>query len=125
MWVLIIPILRYYSTPDLPGKVLTLDDLGLLLEELLGVRTNWYYLGLLLKLSTGTLDGIKRDFPNPRDQLLEILKTWLRTSYNRSYNHRWKTLLDALRSRSVGASQLADHLEAKYCRLKDVHESKH
>ena len=119
--MLIILILRYYSTPDLPGKILTLDDLGLLLEELLDVRTNWYHLGLLLKRSTGTLDGIKREFPNPRDQLLEMLKTWLRSADNTS----WKTLLDALRSRSVGASQLADHLEAKYCRMKDTHESKH
>ena len=98
-----------------------MDDLRLLLEELLDIRTQWYPLGLQLKMRVEILDGIRREFHNTRDQLLEMLKTWLTTADNTS----WKTLLDALRSRSVGASQLADHLETKYCRLKDTHESKH
>ena len=88
-----------------------MDDLGLLLEELLDVRTQWYSLGALLKLSVGTLDMIGREFPNPRDRLLEMLKTWLRTAVNPS----WNTLTNALRSRNVGASLLADIYEAKYC----------
>ena len=112
----------YSSTPDLPGKILlTLDDLHLLLEELLDVRTNWYYLGLQLKLSVGTLDMIRREFPNPRDRLLEMLKTWLTTPVNPN----WKTLTDAVRCRSVGASLLADILEAKYCLVEDTLEGKH
>ena len=111
----------YSSTPDLPGKVLTLDDLRRLLEELLDVK--WYHLGLQLKVRVEKLDGIRRDFSDPRDQLQEMLKTWLTTSDNTS----WKTLSDALRSRTVGASQLASVLEVKYCRIKweDVQESKH
>ena len=100
---------------------MTLDDLGLLLEELLDVQTKWYNLGLQLNLTVSTQDRIKTQFSDPREQLLEMLETWLSTGYN----HSWKTLIDALRSRNVGASQLADHLEAKYCRLKDTHESKH
>ena len=98
-----------------------MDDLGLLLEELLDVRTNWYHLGLLLKLSIGTLDRIRRDFSDSRDQLLEMLKAWL----SPNYVHSWKTLLNALRSRTVGASQLADHLEIKYCLVEDMYKSKH
>ena len=39
-----------------------------------------------------------------------MLKVWLTTSDNTS----WKTLKDALKSRSVGASQLAGVLETKY-----------
>ena len=58
-----------------------------------------------------TLDSIRIQFQNPRDQLLEMLKTWLTTSDNTS----WKSLTDALRSRSVGAGQLASVLETKYC----------
>ena len=111
----------YYSTSDLPGNILTLDDLGLLLEELLGVRIQWYPLGLQLKVKVEILDRIREQFPDPRDQLQEMLKTWLTTSDNPSL----KTLTDALRSRSVRASQLADYVEANYCRLKDTHESKH
>ena len=95
------------------------DDLGLLLEELLDVK--WYNLGLQLNLSVGTQDRIRTQFHEPRDQVLEMLKTWLNTTYNPSL----KTLTDALRSRNVGASQLAKQLEAKYCRPKDMRESKH
>ena len=98
-----------------------MDDLGLLLEELLDVQTKWYNLGLQLNLSVSTQDRNKTQFTDPREQLLEMLKTWLSAGYNTS----WKTLTDALRSRNVGASQLADDLEAKYWRVKDTHESKH
>ena len=88
-----------------------MDDLGQVMEEVLDVSAQWYHLGLQLKLKTGTLDRIRTQFHDPRDQLLEILKVWLTTSDNTS----WKTLTDALRSRSVGASQLAGVLETKYC----------
>ena len=101
--------------------MLTFDDLALLLEELLSVRAKWYHLGLQLKVRIGALDSIREQFTGPRDQLLEMLKTWLTTTDNPS----WKTLTDALRSRSVGESQLADHLETKYCLVEDMQESKH
>ena len=97
-----------------------MDDLHLLLEELLDVRTQWYHLGLLLKLDFWSLDRI-RDIPDPRDQLLEMLKTCLTTGVNTS----WKALTNALRSRLLGASQLADRLEAKYCLVEDTVEGKH
>ena len=96
---------------DLPGNRLTLDDLGQVMEEVLDVSAQWYHLGVQLKVRTGTLDNIQAQFPDPKRQLLEMLKTWLTTSDNTS----WKTLTDALRSRSVGASQLASVLESKYC----------
>ena len=77
---------------------------------------HWYTLGLQLQVRTSTLDSIRVQFQNPRDQLLEMLKTWLTTSDNTS----WKTLTDALRSRSVGASQLASVLERKYCVMEET-----
>ena len=95
------------------------NDLGLLLEELLDVQTKWYNLGLQLDLPVSTQDRIKTQFSDPREQLLEMLKTWLRTGYQ-----SWKTLTDALRNRNVGESQLADDLEAKYCLVEDILESK-
>ena len=81
-----------------------------MMEEVLDVSVQWYHLGIQLKVRTGTLDSIQAQFPDPKRQLLEMLKTWLTTSDNTS----WKTLTDALRSRSVGASQLASVLETKY-----------
>ena len=100
-----------YFILNLSGNMLTLDDLGLVLGEVVDVSAQWYPLGLQLKVRISTLDSIRIQFQNPRDQLLEMLKTWLITSDNTS----WKTLLDALRSQSVGASQLAEDLETKYC----------
>ena len=100
-----------------------MNDLGLLLEELVDVDTQWYYLGLQLKVRPKTLDKIREDVFFSRDRLLELLKTWLTTSDNTS----WKTLTYALRSRSVGASKLASVLETKYCLVEEteVDESKH
>ena len=98
-----------------------MNDLGLLLEELLDVDAQWYYLGLQLKVRPVTLDSIRGDVLYFRNQLLEMLKAWLTTSDNTS----WKTLTGALRSRSVGASQLAADLQKKYCLVTEVDESKH
>ena len=111
----------YYSTLDLPGNRLTLDDLGQVMEDVLDVSAQWYHLGLQLKVKIGTLEGIRAQFVHPKDQLLVMLKTWLITSDNTS----WKMLTDALRCRSVGASQLAGALETKYCPVEDMRESKH
>jgi len=87
------------------------------------VCEQWYYLGLQLKVSPETLDTIKAQFSDPINRLLELLKTWLTSSDNTS----WKTLIDALESRSVRRSQLAGVLETKYCLVEEteVDESKH
>ena len=80
------------------------------------MSAQWYHLGLQLKVRIGTLDRIRSQFHDPRDQLLEMLKTWLTTSGNTS----WKMLTDGLASRSVGASQLASVLETKYCVMEET-----
>ena len=93
------------------GNKLTLDDLGCVLEEVLDVTAQWYSLGLQLKVRATTLDTIRVQFLDAKRQLLETLKVWLTTSENTS----WMTLTDALKSRSVGACQLAGTVETKYC----------
>ena len=93
-----------------------MDDLGQVMEEVLDVSAQWYHLGVQLKVRTGTLDRIRSQFHDLRDQLLEMLKTWLTTSDNTS----WKSLTDALRSRSVGASQLASVLDRKHCVMEET-----
>ena len=85
------------------------------------VCEQWYPLGLQLKVSVGALETIREQFSGTRDQLLEMLKTWLTISDNTS----WKTLTDAVRSRSVSEYGMADYLESKYCPVKDMRESKH
>ena len=88
-----------------------MDDLVCVLEEILDVSAEWYDLGLQLKVRIGTLKSIQTEFSATKHQLREMLNAWLTTGNNPS----WKTLIDALRSRMVGASQLAAALETKYC----------
>ena len=74
------------------------------------MSVDWYDLGLQLKVKTRNLDSIKAEFGVPKHQLREMLKAWLTSSENPT----WKNLIDALRSESVGAKNLATILEAKY-----------
>ena len=99
-----------YFFLNLSGNKLASDDLAQVMEEVLDVSAQWYNLGLQLKVRIGTLDSITAQFADPKRQLLEMLRIWLTTSENTS----WKTLIDALRSRAVGTSQLANVLEKKY-----------
>ena len=80
------------------------------------MSAQWYHLGLQLKVRTRTLDRIRTQFHDPRDQLLEMLKTWLTTTENTS----WKTLTNGLISQSVGAGQLGGFLETKYCLVEET-----
>lgn len=105
--------LSWHSISYFSGEVLTLNDLRCVLEEVLDVSAQWYILGLQLKVRIGTLDCIQVQFPDPKHKLLEVLKTWLTTGDNTN----WKTLIDTLRSRSIGACQLAGVLEIKYCQM--------
>ena len=91
-----------------------MDDLGCLLEEVVGLSAQWYLLGIQLKVNIGTLDNIQAQFADPKRQLLEMLKAWLTTSDSTN----WKTLTNALRSQSVGAGLLAGELEKKYYLVK-------
>ena len=96
---------------DLSVKNLNLDDLGCVLEELVDISTQWYNLGLQLNIRIGQLENISAQFPAPSTRLREMLKAWLANCDNTS----WKTLTSALKSKSVGATQLAGALETKYC----------
>ena len=101
--------------------MLTSNDLDLLVDELFDASNLWYYLGLQLKVKTMTLERIITQFSDRTLMLREMLNVWLITADKPS----WKTLTDALRSQIVGASPLAGVLEAKYCLVEDMQESKH
>ena len=94
--------------------MLTSDDLGCVLEGVLDAAAQWYNLGLKLNVSTATLDSIQEDFTATQHCLREMLKAWLNTGDNPS----WKTLIDALKSPLVGASQLTAVLEVQYSPIK-------
>ena len=98
---------------------LSIDDLGLVQEELIDVCVNSYDIGLQLKVPVGKLDSIKAEYSKPLDQLRETLKAWLKMATH----HKWQTIADALRTRAVGEPKLASDIEAKYCQDPPVQAS--
>jgi len=87
------------------------SDLDLLTQELAGVKQKWYAIGMDLQLE-GKVNEIHRQYSDPGVCLRELLT---RMQQNRYTTATWRNIVDALRSRDVGESQLADRLEAKYC----------
>ncbi len=81
------------------------------LTELCGVCADWENIGLGLRLKAGTLDAIKGPYKSHKDCLRDMLKEWLNTSPDPS----WQSLVRVLRSPIVGKESLANSLEAEYC----------
>ena len=94
-----------------PG--LGVDDLGDVLEETLSSSIKWYNIGLRLKVPVAKLDSIGSQFSDPGECLREVLKEWLKGTAGTK--PAWGVLVEALRSQTVGESQLADQLETKHC----------
>ena len=90
---------------------LNIEDLGIVCEELFDIRAKSYNLGLQLKVPVGTLDSITRQYPDHSDQLRETLKAWLKTATQQ----KWQTIVEILRSRTIGESKLANDIQIKYC----------
>ena len=96
-----------------PAPSLSHNELADVLEEILASSTKWYEIGLQLKFSVDKLDGITSQFIVPRHCLREMLKVWLKGAAGSKPT--WGTLVEALRSQTVGEPELADQLAAKYC----------
>ena len=88
-----------------------MGDLGTVLKATIDARTNWYNLGLELEVKVEVLDDIQTRHSDPKVQLREMLKTWLK----RGRNPTWRTLADAIKSPIVDEPRLAEKLEEKYC----------
>ncbi len=81
------------------------------MKELIDICSEWENIGLELRLSPGTLDAIKGPYKGHKDCMRDMLKEWLNTSADPS----WQSIIQALRSPIVGKEPLANHLESKYC----------
>lgn len=86
------------------------SDLDMVASELDAVSSKWYTLGQELLPLHKDLDSIRTQHPRN-------LKLGLRKMINRRMDFHplptWKDIMAGLRS--SGDSQLADHLETKYC----------
>ena len=90
-----------------------MSDLSCVREELLDVSHQWFDIGLKLKLSVGTLERVRDQYPDPSASLREILLHWLKKV---DPPPTWEGLACALESRTVGESRLAEQLRTKYCK---------
>ena len=66
----------------------------------------WYEIGMQLKVDLTTLDSIEREEKEHSTKLRRMLKHWLQTGRNKS----WEALDKALRSKIVARPDVADKL---------------
>ena len=68
------------------------------MEELHEAKDRWLYIGMNLKVSVSSLNGIEHDQHNISDRYRKMLQEWLQNGDDRS----WKALAEALGRKSVG-----------------------
>jgi len=93
--------------------VLEESDLDMVASELDAVSSKWYKLGkeLLHESDHKDLDSIFAQYSqNPKIALRNVISRRMEDDY---IPPTWKDIIEGLRS--LGDSQLADHLETKYC----------
>ena len=95
---------------------LGVNDLSCVQEKLLDVSHKWFNIGLKLKLSVGTLERLRNQYPDVSTCLREILLEWLKKVDPPS---TWEGLACALESRVVGEARLAEQLR-KYSKTKEA-----
>ena len=90
---------------------LSLSDLTTVFNHTLPCRARWYILGLRLRMDVRTLDSFRVKYSDPVDLLMQVLKTWLTTSENPT----WEAMVEALKSPVIGEARLAMELQQKFC----------
>ena len=86
---------------------LRINDLGKVQDTIWEARTQWYNLGLALEITPDTLDTIElANGQNPDRCFRAMLTKWLREHEQPT----WSALAEALKSRSVGRSDLAQEI---------------
>ena len=95
------------------GKLLGLDDLGAVLNELFSCRDKWYNLGLQLLVSVSDLQKIESEYKNDHGTCLrQMLTKWLESGRG-----NWETLCQAIDSPIVRGddNSLVAKLRGKFC----------
>ena len=100
----------YIAITYLPADLLSVSAVSGVVKELSVVQKKWRTIGKELGVGKDVLDDIRTDYSEPEYRLREVLIE--RVSHHAS---TWGDIVAALRTPHVGQSQLADHLEAKYC----------
>ena len=85
-------------------------ELDLLVQELSAAQQKWEAIGRELGVKQDTLRDIRTNYSHPGDSLRAMLREKLKRDCI-----SWKYIITILRTPYVGESNLADHLETKYC----------
>lgn len=110
------PIPGVHPTPT--QKILTEKDLPDVLKALRDARGKWKEIGLVLGIPITDLNTIEMESDNKVDKCLENMITiWLK---RRSLNPSWQSLIEALKEPTVGEEGVADDIEKKYVKAKEV-----
>ena len=83
----------------------------IILEALLDAQNQSYKLGLRLNLPLREVEAIFTKYFDPCDRLLQIIIAFLRRAEPRP---TWRVIVDALRSRVVNLTALAERVEAAH-----------
>ena len=87
---------------------LSIDDLCDVLKTVWEARVKWYFIGLELGISPGTLKAIKKNNnQDPDECLTAMLEYWLN---NGKPKPSWAAVAKALKSPMVGNAELAEKL---------------
>ena len=89
------------------------DDLNTILQEMEGVASEWYGIGLALGMNNNILERISREPGNIKDMFRKMITEWLRMNYDtEKLGHpTWKGIVKAVRAGSGGGnSALANRL---------------
>ena len=87
------------------------DDLAKVYDAIYSVRSKWDNLGLQLGILGTDIDAVKRECRGDVGECLhKLLSMWLKKADPKP---TWKTLIIALKSKTVGFGSLAEELECK------------
>ena len=93
-------------------------SVSLVTQELTAVREKWQDIGEELGVQQSSLRYIHTNYSDPGDCLWRALRERFESCAT-----SWKDIIVVLRTARIGESQLADHLEAKYCSSKLTYSS--
>ena len=82
------------------------------MEEIIEAQNKSYVLGLKLKLPHYIVESIHKTHLEPQDRLLHIL---IEFTNRDDPKPTWRLIVDALKGRAVGLTELAKRMELKYC----------
>ena len=74
------------------GPPLGIADLATVLNELLPCCAKWYDLGIQLRVDIVSLDRVNIQYYYPREKLREVIRMWLTTSDNPT----WEAMVETL-----------------------------